>query len=757
MKLLRFLPIVAAIALVSCIKSPVDDIPGASDEMGLLKLSLSVDDRVQIVPTKAGALDPDLVPHVDSVYVDLYRFGKKAGKPNSKETWNRIYFGKYEDAKDTTFRVNAGQWKMLAFHGDSTACGFDKPYYKAEKEFYLDGGLKENGEPNITYVSADVIVSNVRITVNFDETVAGSYYDYFLRFSALDQERYKQIFRYKKDHTKDVYMMPSESFQIEFMAQHEFGDESSWKYAVIDTIKTLPNDHVTIDVRVKDPRYGRLDVEIITDDSIVEKKENVEILENWAPQDYPQVVAAGFKDDDHAVVEGDAVGNSATLSVIARAGIKNFFIKIDSDYLVAENGFDLPLGQELDLANPASVQASLDKLAAAGFEWQENILGLRKLTYLTMTDFFKKVNDSHPTSDVERNIATITVRVVDEVGHETNKVLTSTAYPIRQTLSIPEGNVWATRIESPVLDAPRGLNRLFVLQTSSDGITWSNLKTFDYADGSYVDFGTIPALPSTDYYFRTIYNNNDNLVSNVVKVRTEDALQLGNPGFEYFHTKDLKVDTWFGASETVQWYLPYLSTDTNPWWAVNSRRTVPSSTTPMHINFKSFPCTAYSTDRYSGEKSAMVYTVSVNDANTDGTSFGSGVPGEIWLGKADDSGNHSVDGHAFASRPASVRFWYRYSPLNADTFAVYIKVLDASGNIIAYSEKLDGEIATNWTQCEIPVLYSKTDVKAATFYICFKSSTTGETTMNKSEEIAGTLKNAHMGSVLRIDDVELIY
>jgi hypothetical protein len=153
----------------------------------------------------------------------------------------------------------------------------------------------------------------------------------------------------------------------------------------------------------------------------------------------------------------------------------------------------------------------------------------------------------------------------------------------------------------------------------------------------------------------------------------------------------------------------------------------------------------------------MVYTVSVNDANTDGTSFGSGVPGEIWLGKADDSGNHSVDGHAFASRPASVRFWYRYSTLNADTFAVYVKVLDASGNTIAYSEKLDGEIATNWTQCEIPVLYSKTDVKAATLYICFKSSTTGETTMNKSEEIAGTLKNAHMGSVLRIDDVELIY
>lgn len=757
MKLLRFLPIVVAISLVSCIKSPMEDMPVGSDEMGLLKLSLSIDDRVQIVPTKAVELDPDLVPHVDSIYVDLYRFGKKAGKPNSKETWNRIYFGKYEDAKDTTFRVNAGQWKMLAFHGDSTACGFDKPYYKAEKEFYVDGGLNEKGEPNITYISADVIVSNVRITVNFDETVAGSYYDYFIRLSALDQEKYKQILRYKKDQTKDAYMMPSENLQIEFMAQHEYGDESSWKYAVIGTIKTLPNDHVTLDVRVKDPRYGTLDIDIITDDTIVEKKENVEILENWTPQDYPQIVAAGFKNNDHPVVEGDAVGNSATLSVVARAGIKNFFVKIDSEYLVAENGFDLPLGQELDLADPSSAKSALDKLAAAGFEWQENILGLRKLTYLTMTNFFAKVNASHPASEGERKIATISVRVVDEVDHETSQVLTSTAYPVTQTLSIPDGSVWATKIVSPTLNAPRGLNRLFVLQVSADGNAWSDLKTFDYANGALVDFGTIEVTPSTDYYFRTRYNNNDNLVSNVVKVRTEDALQVGNPGFEYFHAKDLVVDTWFGATEKVQWYLPYLSTDSDPWWAVNSRMTMPSSTTPSNIPFKVFPCAAYSTDRYSGDKAAMVYTVSVNDYNTDGSSLGDGIPGEIWLGKADDSGNKSVKGHSFNSRPSAVKFWYRYAPLNADYFAVYVELRDAEGNTIAYTEKLDGELAANWTQCEIPVLYSKTSVKAASLYICFKSSTTGETTMNKSEEIAGTLKNAHMGSVLRIDDVELIY
>jgi len=783
MKSLRFLPVLLTIILSSCTERIVDETPAINEGDALLKVGLSVDEGLEIVQTKDGELDASLVPHADSLWVDLYRLAKRNANA-MKETWNRVYFGKYEEAKDTAFRVKGGTWKLLAFHGDSTACGFDKPYFLAEKEFVVDGGLNENGEPNLTTVEAQAKVSNVRITVNFDETVPGSYYDYFLRLARIDtsstagnqaNKKYKQILRYRMDEERDAYMMATDSLQIQFMAQDEYGDESSWKYTTLDTISTAPNDHVIIDVKLKDPRHGTLDITITTDEEIVKKEHNLEILEEWAPQDPPQVVASGFDaNGDHAVVEGDKTGNNATISVIARAGLKSLFLKVESDYLnvpVSEGGagLDLPLGEEIDLLDvSAENMVKLDRLAAGGFEWLRGVdengnsvmSGSRKLTYLTMTKLFEKINELNPSLPQKRDLARFTVKAVDNVpeAQVTSLDLTATAYPITQVLSIPEGRVWAKKIVSPEITVGKGLARLFVLQISTDGGTsWSDFTTFKSAANGVIDFGTLAVEPSTTYMFRTVYNNNPNLMSNVVTVTTEDALQVGNPGFEEYHTQTLTVKRWFDSKDR-DWYLPYLSDDSDPWWAVNSRKTMPSSTTPAEFDYKVFPCTGYSVNRYSGSKSAMVHTVNVNDMNTAGTSFGDNVAGELWIGKANDSGDHVTDGRAFASRPSSVRFRYLYTPVGTETFAYYLVLKDAAGNVIANSEKLDGEAASEWTLCDIPVLYSDTESKAANLYICFKSCS-GEPSIIKDSmiELAGIEYTAHFGSVLRIDDIELTY
>ena len=748
------------VALSSCVKGQFDDVPGAEGGEALLQIGLSVDEGVQIVQTKAD--EDSIFPEVDSLYVELYKFGKKIkpdGKEYGKDGWNRMYFGKYEDAKDTVFRVNAGEWRLLAFHGDSTACGFDKPYVKADTTFNLEGGKE-----GVAYIKAKAKVSNVRISVEFDESVPGSFYDYFVRFARLDtsavagnaaNKKYKQILRYAKDQTKDAYMMPTDSLQIQFMAQYEYGAEDSWRYAILDTVAVNPNDHLRLQISVN-PRHGNLDVNIVTDQNIVKKETNVEIKEIWTSQPAPTIVASGFPNGDHPVVEGDLSGNNATISILSRGGLKNCFLKVESAYL-PEAGIDVPLGEEIDLANPtADSQAKLDRLTAAGFNWQSDMLGSRKLTYITMTDLFARINELNPSLTVARNLVTFTVRVVDEVEKETTVQLTSTAYPIVQTLSIPEGRVWAKKIVSPELRVERGVSALYMLQVSSDGNTWSDLKTYSSASNSVLDFGIIDVEPSTTYYYRTVYNENPNLMSNVVKVTTEDTLQIGNSGFEYWNTASFSFSHWFG-SETREWYLPYLSTDSNPWWAVNSRKTMPSSTTPSNLDYKVFPTVGYSTDRYSGDKSALVYTASVNDYNVSGTSLGDPVVGELWIGKADDSGNHASDGHAFASRPASVKFWYKYLPINSEKYAVYLSLKDAAGNQIAYTEKLDGSAAYEWTQCEIPIVYSNLKARAASIYICFKSAVNGDVKLDATMEIAGRQQTSHIGSALRIDDIELVY
>ncbi len=791
MKYLRFIPIVTIMLLVSCAKNSFDTDVDLAEGEGLLQVGLSVDESLQIVTKTEEAEEADVLnPSVDDFYVELYRLVQTSSEDAE---WKRVHFGTYSELFESEaqeedevvtveegadegadkapaernfkpIKVNAGQWKLLAFHGDSTACGFDKPYFLAEEEFIVNGGLNQEGNPNITYVDAQAKVSNARITVEFDETVPGSFYDYFVRFTNLDMvdeegkpNKYKQILRYKKGQVKDAYMMPSQNLQVEFMAQYEYGDESTWKFANLGTVAVNPNDHLTLRISVN-PRNGGLDVSITTDENIVKKDTEVEILEMWAPQNPPQIVPAGFTDGDHAVVEGDKTGNNATLSVLARAGLKNFFIKLESDYL-AQAGFDLPIGEDIDIANPTSdTQEKLNKLMAAGFDWDDEMLGSRKLTYLTMTKLFERINELNPSLAVKRNLFTLTVKVVDDVDNETTKVFTSTAYPIVQTLSIDEGNVWARKIVSPKLKVERGVNSLYVLQMSKDGVKWNDFKTFEKADNFVLDYGIISADPSTTYHFRVRYNNNDNLVSNTVKVTTESLQQVGNPGFEEYHIEKQTVKiTWTTVKYDREWYLPYRSYDTDPWWAVNSKKTMPGEHTAAYWEFKNFPCTAYSTDRHSGEKSAMVYTVNVNGANTSGTSLGSNIPGEIWIGRADDSGNHASDGHSFASRPSLLKFWYTYVSYNSETFVVTCILKDAQGNEIARAEKTDGGAAGEWTFCEMPIVYSNLESKAASIYISFKSCESGSINVNSTMEIAGIQQTSHLGSTLRIDDIELIY
>ena len=172
---------------------------------------------------------------------------------------------------------------------------------------------------------------------------------------------------------------------------------------------------------------------------------------------------------------------------------------------------------------------------------------------------------------------------------------------------------------------------------------------------------------------------------------------------------------------------------------------------------KNFPCTAYSTDAHSGTKSAMVYTVNVGNTNTDGTAVGSNTPGEIWIGRANDSGDHTQDGRSFASRPASLKFWYKYAPYQSETFVVNVVLKDAGGNVIANVTESGLGKQSRWTQYELPIVYDVEDARAASLYISFKSSASGKVQVAKTVEIAGSDQKAHIGSVLRIDDIELTY
>lgn len=151
-------------------------------------------------------------------------------------------------------------------------------------------------------------------------------------------------------------------------------------------------------------------------------------------------------------------------------------------------------------------------------------------------------------------------------------------------------------------------------------------------------------------------------------------------------------------------------------------------------------------------------------------------PGEVFLGSYsyNNGKGDRTDGIPFTSRPLSVKFKYRYKPLDNDNGVVTIKAYDSDGNVIMQrSANLTTKAALGDTQTTvtIPIANYAFGKKAAKLMISFKSSNvdtpsikipTGKE-LNEGQGLgnhtlsANSYKAFAMGSELEIDDVELGY
>jgi hypothetical protein len=316
----------------------------------------------------------------------------------------------------------------------------------------------------------------------------------------------------------------------------------------------------------------------------------------------------------------------------------------------------------------------------------------------------------------------------------------------------------------PVVTINKGVPSLVDLQVSADGVNWSDIDAIPSASGYTLNYGTIPASPSTTYKVRAIYNKNDDCKSQIVTVTTEDALQLGNPGFEDYQLVVKRVSP-LGSKYDRNWYLPYASGEADPWWACNSLQSMPDGHTMLTATWcKNFPSSGYVDDRHSGNKAALLFTVNVGSANTGynnntiGVASGTTYEGEIWIGTSDSDGNHATEGHAFASRPSRLTFHYKYAPTDGDKFFVDAWVKAADGTVLATAQETAGPAADTWTLYSLPFEYKVFDRKAASIYVRFSSCYgDGHVDTDSKFRLGEETVKAHAGSFLKLDDIELIY
>ena len=726
--------------LFSCKTSEVEGIEGTTE----VTFSLATDGTHHKVKSELAA---DYIPEVDDFTVEVFK------QEGSKD--KRLYRDTYPNSKDKAIKLNAGSYYMLAYHGNALGVGFGKEYayFQAKEPFQISADQRK------VSVSATAKLYNVKVAMNYGADLLKDYPDFLITL-ATDKEGAKGTLSYTKNDAAKEGFIPAGTltftlFQDKSQVNATPDENGNIKVTAFrKTITVEPNDFITLTVNTK-PAEGKLTVGIEIDKETETVTDNVEINSTYVSTEAP-VVTLGDKLTSTLEFHEDEDLTGALVSLKSAAGYSHVYLDFTSPYLVSrglESGLDL---MKMDEAT----KAEMDKLGITTTEMGPDV----KFAAVDFSGLSQKVKYEAVPFD-----ATFNVRVVDNNDNTvTSAPFTIKIQKLTAQVNVAEANAFARSFRGVTMTVNEGIASKFALQYRTGDGDWTTVKP-ESIEGNTLNFAKIGGslLPETAYQFRSIYDNNAAEVSDNVVVTTEAAAQVGNAGFEDWTTESITIKVKLSDDRQLDWYLPYNSISNN-WWAVTSKRSIVTNilaTTETCV--KSFPTVAYSPQEFTqeftqGNISAHVYSVNVGKYNTDLSPFGHDnktYVGELFIGTADDSGNHSSDGHSFASRPDKFSFKYKYTPVKNEKFYVEILFKDASGNVIFSKVDNDGPSSSAWATYTCDINWEDIHKKVSSIYISFKStSSSSPDKINRSTiEVAGNNFTGHFGSSLYIDDIQMIY
>lgn len=705
---------------------------GGSPTEGAVRFSLS-----QESPETKSELVEDDLPSLDDFEVEIY---------NARAL--RLYRDTYAQTKDATIKLNAGEFRLVAHHGDTLGAGFNKPYFLAEKEFTVHGYVENGGEPD--HVTAVARLANVRMSVVQGSNLLTYYKDAYV---VVRHSRYsKRQVKFVRNESRYGYI-PGGELYLEVYAQL-FSNE--WKYFKSEPTEYLPNDNVTFQVDAAG-RDGELTVNVTVDRSVETIIVKEVIGEEAMPAGDPYFVFNGDKSGTYSnsyntgfvKTVNDAI---LTLSAGASTHISSMTLHTASTFV------SLP---DVDLVTVSG--SNRQSLINAGLDWMAGTTG--NLGYV---DFSGLVNQMIASGVA--GAATFTFTLTDGVGQHTSGSFSLNVTPFAATVNIPSVNIWARRMTG-VTAMMAGVSQIpddavLGLQWSTDGNTWSSEKAAVSVSGNTIQFGDITGLdPATAYRFRVVpLHLTERASATAGTFTTEAALQVGNNGFEDITAQSYTTPVTWASDFKVTWWQLY-NNASSAWWGVNALQTIESSSVATaYQDYKTYPCVAvFNSGSYSGN-SVMLATVYMGNSVASEASHGStNYPGEIFLGAANNQNKGSwaktTNGHAFTSRPDALEFMHRFNP-NGAAYYVLVQVLDSSGNMIGHGEKNDQTEAVDaWTRVRVPITYTVTNQKAASLRISIRSSKQGGEGARKLSNVS-TLSGTHKiycGNALYVDNVELVY
>ncbi len=366
------------------------------------------------------------------------------------------------------------------------------------------------------------------------------------------------------------------------------------------------------------------------------------------------------------------------------------------------------------------------------------------------------------------DVSDLTVRAVYATGCTSDELSVVRVVP-EFTLSVDASDVFAHTAAVSVACAEKDaayIASIIDYQVSTDG--GNNYYDIDAkVEGATVSFSGLVA--GTTYTLRGVIGAR---VSSAVNFATEDAAQFPNSNMESWYSVDAytKKSLWIGETDIKCWYP---NSGNESFWATrNPRTTAQNSGTTCHY-------TSYSSTLpvdHDGGKAAEIATLGYGEGttytHTSSGQTGSPTPKYVCAGMlfVGDYSCPAVEqetvsfGKPFASRPSAVRFAYKYSPVNGESFRVHIVLENRSGSgvtEIARGELVSGESMTDFSEATINLEYTDRKLKCTHAYIVFESSTSATPSAPSKQGSKGAFNgygdSKYQGSTLTVDDIELIY
>lgn len=554
-----------------------------------------------------------------------------------------------------------------------------------------------------------------------------------------------------------AYFKANTEVSFYFGGTKQNGEEVEEKQLTSDQLPSTFNaaDYCKITLQMND--------NLLMDIAKVEEKTvgiTEEIPLDWLPK--PKVVAEGF-DDNNTLTFVETEAKTPKLNLELSHALQDIRFK-----------FNFQDEQFADL-----LQADKEYLLSTDKEAIEQVLGISlpsigsESASIDFAPLVAKLQTNADTSTT--NTMTIVPKANNRWSSEESQVVVDSVYTFvcnkpEFTVAVQPGNCWSREFTvdevtvSGNADAEKIKSNL--VYQYYDGTNWVECKTRDNVAGRTQQFADAAEnISNKKYKVRALYRGA--IASAVVDAELETPEQLPNSDMENWDRTDSGWD--------FPNYIPRASSNDVEYWDTNNEFTFRYNIAIKNA-YNGFPAVSYSTtNKHGGNRSAELRNTAAGPVNgaLGGTVYDNNrIAGMLFYGNYTGTtstsladGNVNIDeGRPFDSRPTQLKFYSTYEPYGTDTYEVIVKVFDSENNVIGNGSFTSSNSKTNWSEESIDINYQGTGTinKAVKIYVFFQSSNAGQGNVPYEKKRKVTLADygsatTHSGSILRIDDISLVY